>query len=321
MRSLASGQAPCVSRGSNDPLRFLAGYLWRVPVCAIVYVIGATGAGALGVALGMKMPELPEGFDEQQMGQSTFVAALLAALALALLARCQRGGFAARWLVLASFMYVSLGINTILEASIFTQLSGFSAMLWLFLPPTVLCAGAAVLLFGSSRHSQPFRLSLSRFFAARRPADWAWRFALALAAFPIIYWVFGSLLMAIAPWGLDYYREGSMGLTLPNPLLILAVVLLRSLLFLFSALPLLVTWTGSRRALVLGLGFGYWVLVGLFGLIQAPWLPTALRVGHGLEILADSLVYAWALVVLLLPPRGNEETAVVSGARLKEGPS
>ena len=141
---------------------------------------------------------------------------------------------------------------------------------------------------------------------------------MALLAFPVIYGVFGMLLMAVAPWLLDYYRSGSGHLTLPPPFLIVAVVLLRSLLFLLSALPLLVTWTGSRRALVLRLGSAYWVLVGLFGLIQASWLPVGLRVGHSLEILADSFVYAWALVVLLVPARENREVALASNAPLQE---
>jgi hypothetical protein len=319
MRSLASGQIQGVSRSCGGPWRSFAGYLWRLPASAALYVVGAAGAGAVALALGVKMPEVPEGLDEQQIGQSTFLVALLASLALALLARCQRGMYVVRWLVLAVFTYVSLGINTALEASIFTRLGNMSSMAWLFLPPTVLCAGAVALLFGSSGEAEPFRVSLSRFFAARRPADWTWRLALALAAFPVIYWVFGALLMAIAPWALDYYLDHSGPLILPPPMLIVAVVLLRSLLFLLSALPLVVTWAGSRRALMVRLGCAYWVLVGLFGLIQASWLPLGLRVGHSLEILADSLVYAWALVVLLVPVEEKRARAVDSGRCLKAG--
>jgi hypothetical protein len=42
------------------------------------------------------------------------------------------------------------------------------------------------------------------------------------------------------------------------------------------------------------------VLVGALGLLEGYWLPLSVRVFHGLEILADSMVYSWVLVVLLV---------------------
>jgi hypothetical protein len=85
---------------------------------------------------------------------------------------------------------------------------------------------------------------------------------------------------------------------------------------LLTALPLLAMWTGSRRGLVVTLGLASWVLVGLYGMLQAFWLPGPLRVAHSVEILADSIGYAWALTALLVPPArpaagaATEEAAV-----------
>jgi len=53
--------------------------------------------------------------------------------------------------------------------------------------------------------------------------------------------------------------------------------------------------------LALALGATLFVLVGLLGLIPAYWMPLGLRLIHGVEILADSFVYALALVLLLAP--------------------
>jgi hypothetical protein len=36
------------------------------------------------------------------------------------------------------------------------------------------------------------------------------------------------------------------------------------------------------------------------GLIGGYWMPVSIRLFHGLEILADSMVHAWALVILLV---------------------
>ncbi|NIN68837.1 MAG: hypothetical protein GTO63_29960 [Anaerolineae bacterium] len=41
------------------------------------------------------------------------------------------------------------------------------------------------------------------------------------------------------------------------------------------------------------------MLVGGMGLVGGYWLPLKVRLFHRVEILADSLVHAWVLVLLL----------------------
>jgi len=77
--------------------------------------------------------------------------------------------------------------------------------------------------------------------------------------------------------------------------------LLRSTLFLGAAMPILIAGSGPRRHLVLALGLAFYMLVGLFSMIQTYWLAPTLLILHSLEICADSMVYALALVLLLLP--------------------
>jgi hypothetical protein len=72
----------------------------------------------------------------------------------------------------------------------------------------------------------------------------------------------------------------------------------------------LVAWRLSRRGLVLSLGFALFVLVGALGLIGGYWMPVSMRLFHGLEILADSLVYSWVIVILLWgTPQPVEESS------------
>jgi hypothetical protein len=92
---------------------------------------------------------------------------------------------------------------------------------------------------------------------------------------------------------------------------ILRTQLLRSLLFLGSSLPAILLWTGSRRCLILALGLAHSVLVGLYGLSQAYWMPVPLRVLHSVEITADSFAYAYVLARLFfLPPRTSTASNV-----------
>jgi len=105
-------------------------------------------------------------------------------------------------------------------------------------------------------------------------------------------------------------------LTLPGGRVIVLVQFLRSSLFLLAALPLLMAWSGSRRRLSVTLGLAFYVLVGLFSMIQSYWLAPALQIAHNLEIFADSLVYALALTLLLVPHGAAKAEAPLMGAPL-----
>ena len=58
-------------------------------------------------------------------------------------------------------------------------------------------------------------------------------------------------------------------------------------------------WWGSRRRLWLSLGSAFFLFMGVIGLLQGDLFSMKLRLVHGVEILADSFVYAGALVLLL----------------------
>ena len=94
---------------------------------------------------------------------------------------------------------------------------------------------------------------------------------------------------------------------IPSAGVMFGVTALRSVLFLLTALPVLVGWRGSRRGLMLVLGAAYWMLVGLVGLVQEGIMPADMRLAHSIEIGFDSFVYAAALVWLLVPKRATAQ--------------
>jgi hypothetical protein len=55
--------------------------------------------------------------------------------------------------------------------------------------------------------------------------------------------------------------------------------------------------------------------VGLSGLVSVPWMPSEMRIGHGLEITADSFAHAAALVWLLVPRQLRGAGTDPTGAR------
>jgi hypothetical protein len=223
------------------------------------------------------------------------------ALAMAFLSRGIRGHFVCRWLILSSLAWVAYGVNTTLEAAIFTTYGGASPFtVVMILLGSLACSALVAALFPPGENRQRFVARLRAFFGAWSASQWAWRLPVAALAFMPIYLFFGRL---VVPLTYDYYREQMFGLTAPGWGQILPVLFLRSVLFLAASLPVLVIWGRSRLSLVLSLGFAMFVLVGGMGLAEGYWMPLGLRLFHGLEILADSLVYAWVLVLLLVKKR------------------
>ncbi len=274
-----------------------AGYLWRLPLCASAYVGGVVGGGALVTALKMPLPTLPAQANEGMTGLGLILASLALTLGLAPLAWRIRGTFTVRWLALVLLCYVCLGVNMPFEAAIFTRLGGMATMPILFILPCLLFAATLALLIKPVDKGDSFLSNAKRFFQGRTAGQWAWRLAAAVCAFPLIYWTFGLM---IAPFVRPYYEQGQFGLALPSAVVIVLVQLLRSVLFLAAAMPILIAGATPRRHLILALGLGFYVLVGLYGMIQTYWLAPTLLVLHNLEIFADSMVYALALVLLLV---------------------
>jgi hypothetical protein len=161
-------------------------------------------------------------------------------------------------------------------------------MMLIFLAPCLLAAWLAVALVPAADAVAP----------ARPLRGWWWRTLLAWLAFPAAYYVFGMLAY---PWVRELYERPDMGLRIPAGLTVIGVVLLRSAFFLAVVAPVIVRWSRSRRALTITLAAAMFVMVGLNGLLQTIWWPVGMRAVHSLEILVDSVVYAWAAVALLAP--------------------
>ena len=263
------------------------GYAWRIAAIALSYVAATMFSGAVVAAAKLTMPVLPRSAEPPSVAY-LLAGALCLAACLAPLARGLAGTKIGRWLALAPFTYVCTGFNNAIEASFFTTLGGTPAMMLIFLAPCLLAAWLAVALIPAAAAVAP----------ARPLHGWWWRALLVWLAFPAIYWLFGMLAY---PWVRDLYERPDMGLRVPAGMVVVGVVLLRSALFLAVVAPVIARWSRSRRALRVALAAALFVMVGLFGLLQTTWWPVGMRAVHSLEILADSVVYAWAAVALLAP--------------------
>jgi hypothetical protein len=206
------------------------------------------------------------------------------------------GSFWARTLMLASLIWIANSLNNQIEASYFGNMaSGFWFVIISALLPSLLVAATIAWLFPPASKEISFVAAAKSFFSRYSLSSWLWRLGLGAVLFMPIYYFFGLL---VIPFTIEYYRQGLYGLQVPPLHQLLVILFIRSVLFFLACLPILITWQRSGRTLILYLGLALFYFVGLQPLLIANWMPWSLRLPHLLEILADELVYAWALVVV-----------------------
>jgi len=269
----------------------------KVVAGAVVYFVGFMLGSMVAGVMGMEAPPLPAGTDAQTLGMYQLVVSLIFALTLAVLARRLAGSFLTRWLTLALFSWVAYGLNTYLEAAIFTAYGAASAYTLVMQAFAALLCGAVITwAFPPAEGERSATAFIRAFLRSYSAGQWVWRLLAAWVAFPLIYLIFGWL---VQPFIIEFYRQQMAGLTLPGWGQILPTQALRSLLFLATCLPVIALWRGSRRRLFILLGGALFVFVGGLYMLQAYWYPASMRIAHSLEILADSFVYAGVLIAFL----------------------
>jgi hypothetical protein len=272
-------------------------YLWKLPLCGILFFAGLALSGVILPLAGFQTPEIPAGTDANQITLCFLEASMILAFVLSFLSKELTLKGWARWIVLAglvwiagtvgmvleSFFFMDTGAVSNLESSLFTMLN--------FLLPSLFLAGAVTWLFPP----QEVLINSRNFQPDRSPT---WKFALALFSYPVIYIGFGLL---VQPYVSSFYSSGMYELTIPSWGQLIPLQLLRSVLFLGICYPVIHCWKGTPLKLWVALGAAFFILTAFMAVITSYWFPWRLRFFHGLELLADAMVYIGVLVYLLFP--------------------
>jgi len=272
----------------------------KILLSTVVLAMATMLAGAIASALPLSPPPSLPGTSPSF--PSMLFGSLVLVVGVVPIASGLGGRFATRWLALGLMLYVATGVNTVIELIIFGTQGGQRYLLVFYF----LCFVATAAALAWQYDLQQSAPSLPRL----GTGQWLWRVAVAWLSFPVIYFLFG---LCVAPFVIPIYQAGVAGLHIPPLDVIMRTQLLRSFLFLASSLPVILLWTGSRRHLILALGWAHTAMVGLYGLSQASFMPPVLRVLHSLEIAADSFVYAFILVWLFFPRERIGAAATVLG--------
>lgn len=286
-------------------MKTMLGYLWKLPLCGIVFFIGMALSGGLLPALGFEAPAMPAGTDANTIALWFLLGSLILAFSLSFISQRLNLGFWARWFWLALLTWVVAAVGMVLEAWFFMDTgavsSGNASLFTIlnFVLPSLAVSGMVALLFKPLQAVEPEQTGLGQFLRQFPASAWLWRLGAALLAYPLAYFAFGLLVL---PFIEGYYAAGQYELVAPTWGQLIPLQLARSALFLLVSLPILIHWRGTRAGLWLALGTNLFVLTAFMAVITSYWFPWQMRLFHGLELLADGLVYAAALVLLLTKP-------------------
>ena len=163
---------------------------------------------------------------------------------------------------------------------------------------SVISATAAALLLGYGISG--ITASLKEYLSKRTSSSWILRIAVGSVAYYPIYFFFGLL---ITPFVLPYYYDPSFGLRIPSFAVIIPVELFRGFVYTLVLLPLLATVVGGRTTKFIALAAMLYIPGGLIALLGNQTIPAPIIPFHGVEILADSVVYGFALSRILSQPK------------------
>lgn len=272
----------------------------RIAICWVAFAAALLLSGVISGILHLPAVPMPGNTPPQTMFLAQLVAGLVLVVGIFPLARGLAASAPLRAFAIGSFILLALGVNGMIEAKMFTHFldNGIA-------PASVFYAFLAILLgvaLGWSFGSQQQAAGLPH----RSWLAWIPRVAAVWFAWPVIYFFFGA---CVSPIVVPYYNAGIAGLRIPALSTILAVQLVRSVIFLAASLPFIALWKGSRRSLWLTLGLAHAFTVGLYGLVGATFLPMILRVSHSVEIACDSFAYAGLLVLLFAAPAAANASA------------
>ncbi|HIP96781.1 MAG TPA: hypothetical protein EYH32_06145 [Anaerolineae bacterium] len=281
-------------------VRNALGVSWRGLVVGLGYTLATMVGGMVAQAVGLPLPEMASRVDPAQSLGAIFLSGVVIGLTLGSLSARLTLPTAQRAGLLFMVIFVLNSLINVVEALFFTAIPAAEQVYGL-VTSAIGHIGLAVplaLLFRPTSVERRLLTALRETLGQRRWTSWAWRFGLAGLLYVPTYFFFGFLIYPIVR---PYYEDPALGLRLAVPgfEVILPLEVGRGLLFVLTVFPLIAVLRRSRWSLAFWLGMTIAVLGAVTPMLQVSWFPLTMRVVHGLEITADSIVHGLVIAGFL----------------------
>lgn len=274
-------------------------WLRVLALAALIYVLFAVSGLILGLGAGISQEKAISGF------LLTGLACLLQASVLShVIVRSECHG----WPLIAAVFFIYYGIMTFLsqiETVVFLKyLSDIvraedlpalfaqgAIVAGVFAPVAVVLHGK---LKGETKYAAPERRAILRL----TRGEWARRLALIAVIYVVVYVAFGALIFRplVGSAFQEYYGD----LELPPWVLLLQLV--RALIWVALAMPILRTFKGHAWEINLAIALSYSILMGALLLIPTDIMPAVIRRGHFIEVTLSNFVFGWLVGAILQKP-------------------
>jgi hypothetical protein len=290
-------------------MNFRLGIVWRLIGVGFLYLLASMVMAWIGLAVGAISPS--DGGDAGTTFILLFIAGILIGVTMGMVSSKLEVPFAQRLIVLFLMLYMFSYLIGAPEVALFTTYPPIFQVFILIeqLIISIIIAVAVGLLFKPRQVTTSLLRELKSYFSNRSWAEWTWRFALAAVLFVPIYYFFGFLFSPITG---PYYDnpELGLGLVIPSPDIVVPVEVGRGLIYALTFVPMLALIKMPRWKLGLFLG----TILAVIGavvpqLVNVAW-PAELRIGHGVEMMLDSIAQGFMTVWLLWVDRDIKRKAL-----------
>jgi hypothetical protein len=216
----------------------------------------------------------------------------------------------ASWRLMATVFLVFYGIMTFMsqiESAVFVTRLPSGMLPRLFFMGALIAAPyavLAVLILGKRKADIANTEPNSRLVMPTK--EWTWKLTVIAIAYLILYFTFGYFIAWQNPAVREYYGgmdEGGffaqMGTVLGNTFWLIPFQILRAMLWVAIALPVIRMMKGQWQETALALGLLFAVLMNAQLLLPNPYMPEAVRMAHLIETASSNFIFGFLIGWLL----------------------
>src|SRR3954471_6233610 len=267
-----------------------------------------------GASLGMQdQPQAPE--EAATAGLALLAVCLLQTLGLThIILRSRWSG----WRLIAVVAFVYYGVTTFMaqiESAVFITRLPAGMLPRLFLMGALIAVPfsvIAVLILGKRHGNVSDADSNARAIMGR--GEWAWKLAVLVSSYVVLYFTFGYFIAWKNPAVLQYYNGIDEGRFFTHMRTVVTAMpwlipfqALRALLWIALALPVIRMMKGGRLEIALAVGALFSVVMNAQLLLPNPYMPYQVRMTHLVETASSNLLFGLLVGWLLAAGRGNSE--------------